>query len=260
MSKLSQCVYRKEKTVRQNPLRSQVYALLIFSLFVVLALSGCGARSPEAPPENRVNHRPASSSENTNAELPISAEVVPRNYSAPLPATEVTDLTVPGGIVSRYGYENTSGSDGSYDTKPHGFADAAGSDVLNLRRELMTTGRPSDASTRVSDPTIPSAIPTDEVAVNTDFAKPETFSSASYGRQAASSSSSSSSVYPPSQLPVDGAHKTTTTRTHIVQKGETLYGISRKYGVTVRSIVDANDKLNNPDQLYVGANLIIPSP
>jgi murein DD-endopeptidase MepM/ murein hydrolase activator NlpD len=44
---------------------------------------------------------------------------------------------------------------------------------------------------------------------------------------------------------------------HIVQKGETLYSISRKYNVTVAEISDTN-KLGSKTTVYVGQKLIIP--
>ncbi len=44
---------------------------------------------------------------------------------------------------------------------------------------------------------------------------------------------------------------------HIVQKGETLYSISRKYNVTVAEISDTN-KLGSKTTVYVGQKIIIP--
>lgn len=44
---------------------------------------------------------------------------------------------------------------------------------------------------------------------------------------------------------------------HTVERGETLFAIAQRYGVTVQAIVDANN-LANPNQLDVGQQLIIP--
>ena len=44
---------------------------------------------------------------------------------------------------------------------------------------------------------------------------------------------------------------------HVVQRGETLTGIARKYGVTVAAIVEAND-LADPNRIYAGQRLVIP--
>ncbi|MFC4766077.1 LysM peptidoglycan-binding domain-containing protein [Effusibacillus consociatus] len=44
---------------------------------------------------------------------------------------------------------------------------------------------------------------------------------------------------------------------HVVQRGETLWLISRRYNVTICPIVQANE-LPNPDQLVVGQALVIP--
>ena len=45
---------------------------------------------------------------------------------------------------------------------------------------------------------------------------------------------------------------------HIVQAGEGIYSIARKYGVTYEAIVAANN-LANPNLIYPGQELIIPS-
>lgn len=44
---------------------------------------------------------------------------------------------------------------------------------------------------------------------------------------------------------------------HIVQVGETVFGIARQYGLTVDEIVTANN-LSDPDQIEVGQRLVIP--
>ncbi|WP_047152933.1 LysM peptidoglycan-binding domain-containing protein [Aneurinibacillus tyrosinisolvens] len=46
---------------------------------------------------------------------------------------------------------------------------------------------------------------------------------------------------------------------HVVQQGETLWAISRQYGVTVTQIVTANE-LENANRLVVGLALVIPTP
>ena len=46
---------------------------------------------------------------------------------------------------------------------------------------------------------------------------------------------------------------------HVVQWGETLAVIASRYGVTIEAIMDANG-LSNPDQIYAGQRLIIPTP
>jgi len=44
---------------------------------------------------------------------------------------------------------------------------------------------------------------------------------------------------------------------HIVQRGDTLYSIARRYGTTVSALVQANG-LRNPNRIYVGQRLVIP--
>lgn len=46
-------------------------------------------------------------------------------------------------------------------------------------------------------------------------------------------------------------------RFHIVERGDTLWGISREYGVTVRAIEEANN-LDDPGRLSIGQRLVIP--
>ena len=46
-------------------------------------------------------------------------------------------------------------------------------------------------------------------------------------------------------------------QTHTVRAGETLTAIARQYGVTVQTIVSANN-IANPDRVTVGTELIIP--
>ncbi len=47
-------------------------------------------------------------------------------------------------------------------------------------------------------------------------------------------------------------------RTHIVQPGETLFGIARRYGLTVEQLAAANG-ITNPARIYAGQVLVIPS-
>ena len=55
----------------------------------------------------------------------------------------------------------------------------------------------------------------------------------------------------------DGVPSTPTERTHIVQRGETLYAIARKYGVSAQALLQANG-LSNPNRIVVGQVLVIP--
>ncbi|SDF73381.1 Murein DD-endopeptidase MepM and murein hydrolase activator NlpD, contain LysM domain [Limimonas halophila] len=46
---------------------------------------------------------------------------------------------------------------------------------------------------------------------------------------------------------------------HTVRKGQTVYGIARRYGVSIRAVIDAND-LSPPYDLRIGQELRIPVP
>ncbi|MCK4315229.1 MAG: LysM peptidoglycan-binding domain-containing protein, partial [Anaerolineae bacterium] len=45
---------------------------------------------------------------------------------------------------------------------------------------------------------------------------------------------------------------------HVVQRGETLYSIARRYGVDMWTIARANG-ITNPNRIYVGQRLAIPT-
>ncbi|GAB6929377.1 hypothetical protein JCM10914A_33600 [Paenibacillus sp. JCM 10914] len=46
---------------------------------------------------------------------------------------------------------------------------------------------------------------------------------------------------------------------HIVKEGDTLYELSKKYGVTLAKIIDANPQLVDPNQLQVGTKIKVPT-
>jgi len=48
----------------------------------------------------------------------------------------------------------------------------------------------------------------------------------------------------------------TKKKVHLVQKGDTLYSISKKYRVDIKSLVNENQLENNT--IFLGQNLIIP--
>jgi murein DD-endopeptidase MepM/ murein hydrolase activator NlpD len=67
-----------------------------------------------------------------------------------------------------------------------------------------------------------------------------------------------SAAFPPSSSPAPelkvvpaGAY------THVIESGESLYTIARRYNVTAQAIVQANG-LGSPDRIYVGQRLMIP--
>ncbi|MBM7097427.1 LysM peptidoglycan-binding domain-containing protein [Bacillus sp. H-16] len=47
--------------------------------------------------------------------------------------------------------------------------------------------------------------------------------------------------------------------THTVESGDTLYKISQQYDVSLSDIIDANSDIDNPDMIYPGQQVTLPS-
>jgi|GEM_PF-348167 len=61
---------------------------------------------------------------------------------------------------------------------------------------------------------------------------------------------------PPYYQPIPNPQQTPYQR-HIVQRGDSLWNISQKFGIPLDVLIKAN-KLNNPNMIYPGQELIIP--
>ena len=47
---------------------------------------------------------------------------------------------------------------------------------------------------------------------------------------------------------------------YLIKYGDTLYSIARRFGITLEQLLAANPQIINPDMIYPGANIVIPSP
>lgn len=63
---------------------------------------------------------------------------------------------------------------------------------------------------------------------------------------------------PPTATPTTSGTQQTKYVVHVVQRGETLYSIARKYGTNYKAVVQANN-IRNPSLIYVGQRLNIPT-
>jgi hypothetical protein len=61
----------------------------------------------------------------------------------------------------------------------------------------------------------------------------------------------------PAPTPAPAAATVSRGMEHIVQPGETLYIIAKAYGVSTKTVMDAN-KITDPNRLSVGQRLVIP--
>ena len=51
----------------------------------------------------------------------------------------------------------------------------------------------------------------------------------------------------------------TNRRVYTVRRGDTLYAIARSYGVSLASLIAANPAISDPNRIYVGQQINIPS-
>lgn len=65
-------------------------------------------------------------------------------------------------------------------------------------------------------------------------------------------------VVPPHEVAADPNWQDGQQQQHVVQPGENLFRIARRYNTTVSAIVQANPSITNPNIIYVGQTLIIP--
>ena len=63
---------------------------------------------------------------------------------------------------------------------------------------------------------------------------------------------------PASAVPVDG-HDNTVIYKHVVKQGDTLWKLSKAWGVSLQAVINANPQLKNPNVLLVGEVVNIPS-
>ena len=54
------------------------------------------------------------------------------------------------------------------------------------------------------------------------------------------------------------ASQTAAARTYTVKRGDTLWGIARRYGVTLQSLIAANPQIKNPNLIYPGNEVKLP--
>jgi LysM repeat protein len=111
-----------------------------------------------------------------------------------------------------------------------------------------------------SEPATPPAIP---VSNNDDYAVQKTGSSRELPTFIPPSSAQPPASAPAAVVPLDDGSKHSTSsagngKYHTLNKGETLYAVSRKYNVKVKDIIAANN-FKDPNKLSVGTKVYIPN-
>jgi len=114
---------------------------------------------------------------------------------------------------------------------------------------------PSTSAPSTSAPTQSSTPP---AATTPNASYYGTTSSYPYGGSTSSSSSQSSTSKPATSTTTSG-YNTNPAGTYTIQSGDTLSGIASKYGTTVNALLAANPNITNPNLIYAGAKLTIPT-
>jgi LysM repeat protein len=61
------------------------------------------------------------------------------------------------------------------------------------------------------------------------------------------------------RTPATSSQTPTTGTQHLIRRGETLSGIAQRYGTTVDALLQANRQIRNPNLIYAGQTLTIPT-
>ena len=67
-----------------------------------------------------------------------------------------------------------------------------------------------------------------------------------------------STTLSPEEPPVESGTAAQEPMVHTVRKGESLWGIAKRYGVTLTALISANPQIKNPNLIYPGDKVKIP--
>lgn len=109
---------------------------------------------------------------------------------------------------------------------------------------------PSNPSPARSQPTMNTPMPAQPVATATPQAAPPTTAPAVENTPTVAATAIPPTAVPPTNTPAQS--------TYVVQEGDTLSAIARRFGVPVEALQAANPNVN-PDLLRIGTELVIPT-
>lgn len=216
---------------------------------------GSSARSSEGSTTRSSEGSSSRSSEGTPSTRRASSENSRSSEGSSARSSEGSSSTRRASSESSSEGSSSRSSEGSSATRRASGEGSASRSEGSSSRSASATGERSSSSTRSSERSSAAESGSSSAARRTESASERPSASRTEG----AARSSSASTRAPSETPrASGSTASRPTgRTHEVAEGETLWGIARRYDVTVAAVREAND-LSESESLQPGRTLRIP--